>query len=360
MKILINRSDAIGDLLLTLPMLQTLKKTFPECSIGLLISPRTKELITLFPNLVDEFWVIDKKDSFLSKAKILKIIFKSFTPSHYFYVGGDTIANTIAMLSGTPFRGGLLSKANTFLTLNNGVRQKRSQALMHESDYNLELLKPLNTKLNIDKNISVVFEDISDEKKQFQEILKDHDIDTKAKLIFVHPGMTGHTLNWPINFYSDFVVRLGEEKSNYCFVISHTPSDKKYIDEFNKHLPRDHKAKLIYFDGSKKGIVHYLKILSTADLFIGPSTGTTHMANLVGLKQIGIYSPLKVQSSKRWGPLRQDNRVQIMEPVLEYSELEKSDDDPRFKEAMSSLTVDRAIAYAKDFLEKGEDNGNAS
>ena len=191
-------------------------------------------------------------------------------------------------------------------------------------------------------------------------MLQQNEIDINSMLVFVHPGMTGHTLNWPIEYYSDFVNRLGEEKSNCCFVISHTPSDKKYIDEFKKKLPQNHNAKMLYFDGSEKGIVHYLKILSTADLFIGPSTGTTHMANLVGVKQIGIYSPLKVQSSKRWGPLRQDNRVQIMEPVLEYNELEKSDDDPLFKEAMSLLTVDRAIEYAKDFLEKGEDNGNAS
>lgn len=360
MKILINRSDAIGDLLLTLPMLQTLKKTFPECTIGLLISPRTKELVTVFPNLVDHYWVVDKKDSFLSKAKLLKNIFKTFLPSHYFYVGGDTVANIIAWLIGVPFRGGLLSKANTFITLNRGIRQKRSQAIMHESDYNLELLKPLNVNLKIDKNISVMFDDFSGELKKFKDHLCAFEIDNDAKLIFVHPGMTGHTLNWPIHFYSDFVVRMGEKNSNYCFVISHTPSDQKYIDEFKKNLPKNHQAKLIYFDGSEKGIVHYMKILSTANLFIGPSTGTTHMANLVGINQIGIYSPLKVQSSKRWGPLRQDNRVQIMEPVLEYSENEKSDDDMRFKKAMSSLTVDQAIAYATDFLEKGEDNGNAS
>lgn len=361
MKILINRSDAIGDLILTMPVLKTLKTEFPNCEIGLIISPRTTELVTLFSDMIDNSWVVDKKDSFVSKLKLTKSIIEEFNPTHYFYIGGDTTANLAAFLGGVSFRGGLMSKAQTFLTLNKGVRQKRSKAMMHESDYNLELLKPLKESIKANKEISVGFENSDSDFFDFQNEIEKAGLNPQDKLVFVHPGMTGHTLNWPIEYYSEFIIRLAKERADLNFIISHTPSDAKYIEELKNSLSEKQKLPLYFFDGSKRGLVHYAKILSRANLFLGPSTGTTHIANLVGIPQIGIYSPILVQSAKRWGPLRRDNRVQIMDPVIECHELEQSAGDHRaHSKWMKSIDVDKVVSHAQKFLSKGEENANAS
>lgn len=314
MKVLINRSDAIGDLLLTLPVIKILKDHF-QAEVGLLISPRTKELVKLFPHLIDHYWVIDKDDSFIKKFKQISIILNDFPVESYLYIGGDVTANFVCYLRRVSFRGGLKSKSSTFLTLNNGVRQRRSKAEMHESEYNLELLKPLDSFLDFSrydyKNLSPSLNDIEETWNEFKKSIGE------GPFVMIHPGMSGHTLNWPLENYANLIVELNKKFDNLKFVISYTPSDQKYLDALKNALPVNHDLPIFYFDGSKKGLEHYLKILSKMSLFIGPSTGNTHLANMLGIPQIGLYSPIKVQSAKRWGPLRQDNRVQIMSPMVE-------------------------------------------
>lgn len=349
MKILINRSDAIGDLLLTLPVLKVLKEKYKDCEIGLIISSRTSELISLFPDLIDCHWILNKNDSLTSKINQSYQIIEEFRPSHYFYIGGDTTINYISWLKRVPFRGGLKSKANTFLTLNKGVRQKRSCADFHESHYNLQLLTPLASFHYDDLYVTPHFSLQKELIENYREELKSFGIEESKKWIVIHPGMTGHTLNWPLENYVEFVEKLAEKRSDCHFIISYTPSDQSYLDEFIKHVG-DKQLPLTYFDGSKKGLVHYLNILSQASLFIGPSTGTTHLANLLGIKQIALYSPLKVQSAKRWGPLRQDNRVQIMTPMLEYP---SSNETELTSEIMNKITVEMVLSQAQNFLSDG-------
>ena len=53
-----------------------------------------------------------------------------------------------------------------------------------------------------------------------------------------------------------------------------------------------------------------MNILSYSSFFVGPSTGTLHIANSLDIPHIGIYSPIKVQSAKRWGPFPKKNKKQ--------------------------------------------------
>ena len=55
-------------------------------------------------------------------------------------------------------------------------------------------------------------------------------------------------------------------------------------------------------------------VLSHAKLFIAGSTGPTHIANALAIPHIGIYSPIKVQSSWRWGPFHRNENVSVMVP----------------------------------------------
>ncbi len=54
-----------------------------------------------------------------------------------------------------------------------------------------------------------------------------------------------------------------------------------------------------------------MNLISNASLFIGPSTGPTHIANALGIHTISIYSPIKVQSALRWSPFFKQNLDKI-------------------------------------------------
>ena len=51
---------------------------------------------------------------------------------------------------------------------------------------------------------------------------------------------------------------------------------------------------------SSSGIVHFAKILSCCKLFISTSTGTFHLASLVGTPTITLFGSTRFASPKRW------------------------------------------------------------
>ena len=339
MKIIINRSDAIGDTILTTPMAQKIKEHFPNAHITFIISPRIGDLLKGHP-YIDDTWV-------LSENLDLRGKFKEYKPTHYFYVGGSQKPSVVALNTGVPFRGGLKSRWPTYFLLNHGVRQKRSRILMHEVEYNLELLNPMGIKEDGKKYSPVLSLLPSEIELGLRETgLKD------KEYIVVHPGMSGHTLNWPSENYGKLIEKLEQiYPGRFTFVVSFTPSDAPYLKGIRDQLSKT-KLEPLFLDGSILGLRPYMGVLQNASLFIGPSTGPTHIANSLGVKVLGIYSPIKAQSALRWGPFDVDERVtRVVTPKVKCGETVKCAKEAcPFYECMGSIEVDELVKEIQDLL----------
>jgi ADP-heptose:LPS heptosyltransferase len=325
MKILINRSDAIGDTILTTSMAKMIKDKFPEAHVTFLVSPRCSDILKLHPH-VDDFRVYHRNARFYIKIREVFRIFSQVSPDYYFYVGGGYLPNFISWLLRVPFRGGLRSRWHTYLTLNKGVRQKRSMVTMHELEFNLNLLAPMGIDYhfsNLDKylpQINLTQDECEEALNLFKHDLLKDGFETDRKMIFIHPGMTGHTLNWSSRNYGRLIYKLELKfPEKFLFVISHTPSDNVFLQGLKEILARKenlHLAKrTYYFNGQKLGLRNYMAVLQKASLFVGPSTGTTHIAAVLGVPTVTLFSPIKVQSSLRWGPLAKNkDKIKILVP----------------------------------------------
>jgi ADP-heptose:LPS heptosyltransferase len=281
MKILINRTDAIGDTILTLPLQKAIQNVYPEAKVQFLVT-------SLVAGLGDfDFISYPKKEAFWKRFLFLLKLFRKEQYTHYLYVGGDHLASFLALiLMFNKWRGGLLSRWPSFLFLNRGVRQKRSEALQHEVAYNCDLLAPLGIKANLDalKKESL----FRVEKIQQQDYM------------VVHPGMTGHTRNWSSKSYAEIIKDI-LELSHLQVIISSVPKspDEQYVGPLREVFAEE---KRVLFWENREGLRPFMVLLKGASLFIGPSTGPTHLANALGVPVLGIYSPVKIQQARRWGP----------------------------------------------------------
>ena len=70
-KILLIRTDRIGDVVLSLPMLPLLKKEFPNASITIMVRSYTRELVEAHSD-VSAVMLWDEKNSLLDYVKVLK------------------------------------------------------------------------------------------------------------------------------------------------------------------------------------------------------------------------------------------------------------------------------------------------
>ena len=318
MKVLINRSDAIGDTLLTSPMAQLIKERYPDAKVGFIISEKCRDLFEKHP-YVDDIFVWKGVINLKSLISFFWTI-KKYKASAFFYVGGSHIPTFFSWFLRIKIRGGLRSKWQSFLFLNHGKRQKRSFVEMHESDYNLHLLRPLDIVYDFSKKSNYKPRIILDKKQRseayqyFVQDVKQEKIVFKDDMIFIHPGMTGHTLNWPPENYVKIIARIEKNyPDKYLFVVSYTPADKQYIADFDLEFSKEEykylQSKVYKFNGAIKGLRNFINILDRARMIIGPSTGTIHIANSLGIKVVSLYSPIKVQSAKRWGPFDRDQSL---------------------------------------------------
>lgn len=334
MRVLINRSDAIGDSILTMPMAKIIKEKYPDAKITFLISGKSADVFKSHP-YIDDFKVYHRNARFYLKIREIFKIFSEIKPTHYFYVGGGYLPNFVSWITRVRFRGGLKSRWHTYLFLNKGVRQKRSMVTMHEMEYNLNLLSPLGIEYNY-KDKSHYSPEINltqDEKEaslnSFKKDLIKEGIEPDRKMIFIHPGMTGHTLNWSSRNYARLILKFEQKfPDKFLFVVSHTPSDNVFLQGLKEFLNRKEnhflKNRIYFFNGQKEGLRHYMGVLSHAAVFVGPSTGTTHIAAVLGVPLVTIYSPIKIQSSLRWGPLSKNKeKTKILVPDVICGEVKK-------------------------------------
>lgn len=358
MNILINRTDAIGDCLLSTPLARLLKEKLKnsqegEPNIAFLVSPRAGELIGLCEG-VDRVYIYDPSWNFIKRWRFLGRVFKEFSPQSYFHLGGRFLPSFFAFLKGVPFRGGLRSKPFSFLFLNKGIRQSRSAVVMHESEYNMALARPLN--VNYSGHHRVQYRPLLKvEKSDALKVRQESGFSLDKKLFIFHPGMSGHTLNWSSRNYGRLIERLYQKYGeNVNYVVSYTPGDGPYLEGLKDFLSQNEKLKNIveFFDGSKKGIIHYTHLLKTSDLFVGPSTGTTHMANALDVPQVCLYSPIKVQSSLRWGPYYQNSKVKVLVPDVVCGEVKTcAGASCPYYECMAKIEVAQAYNACLSILE---------
>ncbi len=151
-KILIVRTDRIGDVVLSLPMAELVKKKYPDCKVAYFIRNYTRPLIDGNP-FIDEVVIAEESDGeILFKKNLEKIKSKNFDTC---VVVNPTLKISLMMfLAGIKNRIGTGYRWYSFL-FNKKVFEHRKYAEKHELEYNINLLN----KIDID------FKDFSNEIK---------------------------------------------------------------------------------------------------------------------------------------------------------------------------------------------------
>lgn len=298
MKIIFIRADKIGDLICSLPVDQD--PYFSDHQTSWVIAKGLK-FITDFSvpkRKALEINLSEKWNSFWSLYSHLR----SEKPDMTMIFHGPWWVSLATWLARVPTRAGKVSQWHSFLFLNKGIRQSRSESSQHEADYNFALAKetfhlPAENKTPVLKIHAPVNERIFDYFNLEPQ-----------KYFVVHPGMAGSALNWPEKFYSDTIASLVE---NYPVAITGTPADDKWLEGIKRHWQNHDQVRWLQ---GKLTAVELLSILTHSRGVVVPSTGVAHIAAACGVRVVGIYSPIQVQSKTRWAP-RGENAVALAPDV---------------------------------------------
>jgi ADP-heptose:LPS heptosyltransferase len=289
-RIILSRTDSIGDVMLTLPMAGILKERFPQCRIIFLGKSYTKAVIETCEH-VDEFidWDELNKKSETEKTGTLKRL------------NADAIVHVfprkeIARLSraaGIPIRIGTTGRIYHWLTCNERVRFSRKRSDLHEAQLNIKLLQPLG----MDKVYSIEelvkyygFTRINPLPQQFAALA-----DKNKFNLILHPGSQGSAREWGIENFSSLIKLLPQDK--YKLFISGTAAEGESLRTFINDHPQ-----LNDLTGKLK-LHELISFIAAADGLVAASTGPLHIAAALGKKAIGLFAPMRPIHPGRWAPL---------------------------------------------------------
>lgn len=292
--ILISRTDRIGDFMLTLPVFEALKKE-TDARITVLCQTLVAPLLLNNP-YVDQVITVDSGQ--MGEVLISKIRSCNFD-SLLVLVNDPVIRKLIPNLKFIPQRIGPASKLSMLFHYTHPVIQKRSRSIQNEAAYNLELIELISGKKANPIPPQLYIE--SKEKDQFQNAFpKISDDLNQGKTIVLHSGMNNSALNWSLECYQELLQRL--VKKNYrIFLTGASDHESDTNQSLIDSLAKEDQSKAVNLSG-KLNLRELAVLFSMCDLFIGPSTGPTHVANGAGIPVISFYPPIQVQSKKRWEP----------------------------------------------------------
>ena len=286
MKILAVRTDKLGDFITALPAIYALKKYDKNNHITVLVAPLNEELAKAC-DFIDEVVVDDGKSSLFELAKKLKKLNIDASITLF----SNTRVAVAQFLAGIKVRIAPATKiAQIFY--NRRIKQRRSEVTMAEFEYNLELTKALFN--DIDFTYPKPLLKFDDAKDIYEKFCQENSI-TKEVIAF-HVGFGGSSdANWSLDEY-EILIREVLKQNKYQVVLTFGPDEEHLAKEMQERL----RGEDVIFYISREGIVSFAKLIANFRLFVSTSTGTYHLASLVGCPTLTFFADSLFASAARW------------------------------------------------------------
>lgn len=298
-KVLISRSDRLGDLILALPFVETMKLRYPECEIDVLASLYASPILDNNRSIDGILRVqndqlmsnkLYKKD-FLHRIKmaqynVVVALFPERRVSHLFYKAA------------IPTRIGTAGRFHSIF-YNHHLMHSRKENKKHEFEYNLDFLRFFRPGEIVTKPRVYPLEK---ERKYAYRILEESGIDPHKAFAVLHPGSGGSAERWPLRHFMELYRIVSDQ--DIQVVISGSERESDVIRK--RAAEMDMSIKTIAGETDLRTLA---AALSLATVVVANSTGPLHLAVAVGTRVVGLYPGRRVMSPMRWGPLGKDDRV---------------------------------------------------
>ena len=299
-RILLVRTDRLGDVVLTLPMLSALRKHFPDAYLAILLRRYTSPIVERNPHL-DAVIPYDEDDRLIPVNEMVRRIKEyrfdfAIVARPMLRVAWITFRAAIPLRVGTGFR-------YYSILFNKRVFEHRKDAKRHELDYNLNLLKSIGCSVEDPPDFSLQIP--PDNEAKIESLFRQFSIDHDKEVVVIHPGTGGSAREWPADFFGKLANRLQEERGAQVILTGAKGEERKVAE-----VLLGSKGKAIPLVG-RLSLMELGAVIKRANLFISNSTGPLHMAAALGTPVVSLFPQLVPMSAARWGPYTSKKRVLV-------------------------------------------------
>jgi lipopolysaccharide heptosyltransferase I len=351
--ILIVKLSAIGDVIQTLPMLEALKKQYPQARIDWVVEEDASTLLLSHPMINRviisrrKSWVkrVLKPGEFWKTLREVSRFVRELRNWHYDWVidnHGIFKSGLLMLLSrgrrkiGFQASAGIAEEGSYFFT---HERYKPLSIERHALERYLDLVSQMGVQID---PTSFHFPVPPDSLKQAEALLRQKGFDSRP-LVVLHPMAKWESKQWPADKFARLISALVRSKASV--VITGSPHDEGPVGEILRRTGDS--VKVLNLAG-KTNLLELASIFSLSDLVLCPDTGPMHLAAAVKAPLITLFGPT---APWRTGPY--GNNPGVIRKGLPCS--------PCFKkkcqtvECMNSISVEEVLdAVGQKLKEEGK------
>lgn len=291
---LVSRTDAIGDVVLTLPVAGWLKQQYPGCRVVLIGRRYTAAVAAACP-WVDDFLEYDEQLASPSLAEL-----RSYAAAAIIHVFPNKRLARLAKEAKIPVRIGTRNRLLHWLTCNRLVALSRRHSPLHEAQLNLQLLAPLGYRAPLALPAVAKLVRLMPARPlrpELQALLADRQ---PGQLnIILHPRSRGSAREWGLAHFGQ-LARLLHAAGHRVF-ISGTADEGAELAAANWF--GEHRLYIAADLTGELDLPEFIAFIAAADGLVAGSTGPLHLAAALGRHALGLYPPIRPMHPGRWGPL---------------------------------------------------------
>jgi len=276
--ILIRGTNWIGDAILTLPAMASIRATYPRAHIAVLAKPWVADIYRTFSD-VDE--IIIYEDKYDTPAGVFRLanMLKKKNFHAAILLQNAIEAAIIAFVARIPLRAGYNSDARGLL-LTHSVKRTKEIRKVHQIDYYLGMVKALGC-VTVDREMRL---ETRINLQDAQNILQKYIPETNTAIIGIAPGATyGPAKRWLPDRFAAVADKLSETFPMQGILFG-SKADWDVAEEVRVAA----RTKLINLAG-KTNLQEAIYLISQSGLFISNDSGLMHIAGALNIPTVAIF-----------------------------------------------------------------------
>ncbi len=289
--ILVSRTDAIGDVLLSFPLCGLIKKHYPSVRLVFIGRAYTRPVAGCCIHIddfldADELLKLSKRDALIRLA--------SFHADAIIHVFPNRELARLSKQISIKYRIGTTNRIIHWSTVNKLVRLSRKNSGLHESQLNCKLLEPLGIAEQLRLEELAAYTGFT--RLPALPPAAENLLDPLKINVILHPKSNASAREWSLANYSALIQTLPSDQ--YKIFISGSENEKLLLSDWIKTLPS-----AVNDITGRFSLKDFIAFISKADCLVAASTGPLHIAAATGITAIGLFPNIRPMHPGRWQPI---------------------------------------------------------
>ena len=296
-RILIRGTNWIGDAVMSEPALSAIRQAFPKADITLLVKPAIAELFQQHP-AIDHLLIYEHRGRHarLSGKWALGSELRRGRFDVAILLQNAFEAALLSFLAGIPRRYGYGTDGRAFL-LSDAITVPHRTALAHQTQYYLDLLRPLG----ITPSPAAPRLFVSDsEDERMRQRLTEAGIQATERLIGINPGSTyGSAKRWLPERFAHAADRVAEQFGGRVVIVGAAGEEA-----LGQAIAEKMHSKPVVLSG-RTSIRELMSVIKRCRLFVTNDTGPMHIAAAFDVPVVAVFGPTDFRTTSPFGEAHQ-------------------------------------------------------